>query len=49
MKKVVSKKLRLSTIKVATLSQSAQQEVKGGAASLLCTKFLSCGPETCFC
>ncbi|MGO4291741.1 hypothetical protein [Chitinophaga sp. RAB17] len=38
MKKRVPKKLNLSAIRIATLQQPAQLEVKGAMATLLCTK-----------
>ncbi|NSL86304.1 class I lanthipeptide [Chitinophaga solisilvae] len=50
MKKIASKKkLQLNTIKVTTLTPVQQNDVKGGAASILCTRFVSCGRETCLC
>ncbi|MCW3465843.1 class I lanthipeptide [Chitinophaga nivalis] len=49
MKKIASKKLQLSKIKIASLSQPQQVEVKGGASSL-CTRYISCGqPPSCIC
>ncbi|NSL86667.1 class I lanthipeptide [Chitinophaga solisilvae] len=44
MKKAPSKKLRLTTIRVTTLTQQQQQEIKGGAATLntVCTRYRTC-------
>ncbi|MCW3465844.1 hypothetical protein [Chitinophaga nivalis] len=50
MKKIASKKLQLTTIKIASLTQIAQQEVKGGATRILECSLLSCGqPGSCRC
>lgn len=49
MKKVTSKKLLLSKIKVADLSQPQQQQIKGGATVICTTRWISCGGESCIC
>ncbi|MCW3465841.1 hypothetical protein [Chitinophaga nivalis] len=49
MKKIVSKKLQLTTIKIASLTQVKQQDVKG-AATFPCSQIISCNPnDSCIC